>query len=230
MIDWGDAIFYVKSKEGVPLKRFAAATAAVSAKKIGEILEDISKAQFLAEEEEKKRKKKRSPEFDELIIQAIKEIHAKNYDHAISMIGKARAMEKDAVEPYYLAAEAYTNQGMFGEAKESLEKALEKDVMFAPAHYLLGAIHVEEGKREEAENSYRKAIYLEKEFPLAHFGIGNIYRESGRIKAALREYRNTLNILSKSRPYDILPYSGGFNVATLSSVCKNNIERLKTAE
>jgi hypothetical protein len=39
---------------------------------------------------------------------------------------------------------------------------------------------------------------------------------------------NTLNILSKASLYDIVPYSGGFNVATLASVCKNNIERLKS--
>ena len=103
-------------------------------------------------------------------------------------------------------------------------------MMFAPAHYLFGAIYTEEGLAQDAEESYRRALYLENEFSLAHFNLANIYRDKHSIDAALREYRNTLSILSKSDPYDIVAYSGGFNAATLASVCKNNIERLKTAE
>ena len=94
---------------------------------------------------------------------------------------------------------------------------------------MFGSIYSEEGNKEEAEKSYRKSLYLDKEFSLSHFSLGNIYRETGKADSALREYRNALNILSKSKPYDILPYSGGFNVATLSSVCRNSIERLKAA-
>ncbi|MCX5665652.1 MAG: hypothetical protein NT036_01190, partial [Candidatus Omnitrophica bacterium] len=101
---------------------------------------------------------------------------------------------------------------------------------FAHAHYLFGYIYTEDGKMEAAEESYRRALYLENEFSLAHFSLANIYIGKERIDDALREYRNTLNILSKSNPYDIVAYSGGFNAATLASVCKNNIERLKTAE
>ena len=219
MIDWGEAIFYVKAKrKALP-------------QKIEEMLEELSKAQFDAEKKDvKEEKKKRPVRFDELLIESIKAAHSKNYGQALLMLEEARALDKNAVEPYYLAAEAYTNQGRFNEAKESINIAMEKDVMFAPAHYLLGSIYTEEGRKEEAEKSYRKSLYLDEVFPLAHFSLGNIYRESGNINAALREYRNTLNILSKARPYDILPYSGGFNVATLSSICRNNIERLKVAD
>jgi len=227
MMNLEDAIFYVKSKEpAAGLAEFAPLAVPPAARKIDEVLEELSKAEFRAEEEAIE-KKAHPARFDELLIRAIKSIHAKNYEEAVSLIGEARDIDKDAVEPYYLAAEAYTNQGRFREARENLDTALDKDAMFAPAHYLLGAIHSEEARTEEAEKSYRRSIYLDKEFSLAHFSLGNIYKESGRINAALREYRNTLNILSKSKPYDILPYSGGFNAATLSSVCKNNIERLK---
>jgi len=43
----------------------------------------------------------------------------------------------------------------------------------------------------------------------------------------MREYRNTLKTLSGRSPGDIIAYSGGFNAVTLTSVCKDNIERLK---
>ena len=146
------------------------------------------------------------------------------------MTEEAKPLEKNAPDPYYIAAEVYTSQGKFKEAKDNLYAALNKDMMFAPAHYLFGSVYMEEGKAEAAEESYRKALYLEKEFPLAHFSLANMYRDEKRINDAFREYRNTLNVLSKSKPYDIVAYSGGFNAATLASVCKNNIELLKTAE
>ena len=229
MIDFEDAIFYKKSKAAEKVKRFVPPPMPVPVK-IDKILEEISRAQFEAEDKEKVKPKAHSPEFEELIIQAIKAAHAKSYQDAFSLIEEAHVLEKDALEPDYIAAEIYANQSRFDQAKENLYKALDKDAMFAPAHYLLGSIYVEEGNVEEGEKSYRKALYLEKEFPLAHFSLANMYKERGRIDEALREYRNTLNILSKSKPYDIIAYSGGFNSAALSSVCKNNIERLKIAD
>lgn len=229
MIDWEDAIFYIKAKAGVVPRRFIAPKPRPIELKVDDILTQISKAEFEAESKEGV-KKKRSPEFGDRIIRAMKAMHAKNYEDAISLTDEARSLEKNAPEPFYIAAEVYTNQGKFKDAKDNLYTALNKDMMFAPAHYLFGYIYAEEGKVEAAEESYRRALYLEREFPLAHFSLANIYRGSNRIDDALREYRNALNILSKLSPYDIVAYSGGFNTATLASVCKNNIERLKTAE
>ena len=228
MLDWGDAIFYTKAKEAAKPAKFMPSPRQ-PAPKVEEILEKLSKAEFKAGEA-KIEKRKHSAKFEELLVEAIKSSHSKNYSAALSMIDEARSIDKNAVEPYYLTAEIYTNQGKFEDAKRDLNEALAKDMMFAPAYHLLGIIYAEQAKMDEAEKSFRKALYLEKEFSMAHFGLGNIYKEKGHADAALREYRNTLNILSKSKPYDILAYSGGFNVATLSGVCKNNIERLKTAD
>ena len=230
MVDWQDAIFYVKAHAAAARQeRFVPRPKPPTPENIDQILQNISIAQFEADKKDLKELKKPSPRFDQALIEAIKAIHSKDYNHALSLIEEARSLEKNAVEPYYLAAEAYVNQGRFNEARENLKAALERNMMFAPAHYLFGSIYSEEGNKEEAEKSYRKSLYLDKEFSLSHFSLGNIYRETGKADSALREYRNALNILSKSKPYDILPYSGGFNVATLSSVCRNSIERLKAA-
>jgi chemotaxis protein methyltransferase CheR len=229
MLDWQDAIFYVKTPEiEAKRERFVPAAPAPTRRNIDEILEEISKAQFEAEKKDLADTKKRPARFDEALVDAIKAIHSKDYNRAGALIEEARSIDKNAVEPYYLSAEACVNQRRFDDAKRELEAAMEKNVMFAPAHYLLGTILYEEGRKEDAEKSYRRSLYLDKEFPLAHLNLGNTYKESGNINAALREFRNALNILSKARPYDILPFSGGFNVATLSSVCRNNIELLKT--
>lgn len=230
MLDWEEAIFYVKSKDMSKREKFAQKpTFLQTARKVEEIIEELSKAEFKAEEL-KTEKGVRPGKFNELLVEAIKYTHSKNYNAALSLIDEAMSMDRDAVEPYYLAAEVYANQSKFEDAKKNISQALSKDIMFAPAYYLLGSIYNEEAKADEAEDSFRKAIYLEKDFSMAHFGLGNVYKAKGEISGAIREYRNTLNLLSKLKPYDILAYSGGFNVATLSGVCKNNIERLKSSD
>jgi chemotaxis protein methyltransferase CheR len=230
MISWDDAIFYLKAKEGVVPKQFIPAKPRPMELRVDDILVRISKAEFEAVSLERIDKKRRAPEFEERIVRAMKAMHTKNYEEALSLTEEAKPLEKTAPDPYYIAAEVYTNQGKFKEAKDDLYAALNKDMMFAPAHYLFGYIYTEEGKMEAAEESYRRALYLDSEFSLAHFSLANMYRGKNRTDDALREYRNTLNILSKFKPYDIVAYSGGFNTATLASVCKNNVERLKTAE
>jgi len=118
--------------------------------------------------------------------------------------------------------------GRFEEAKDRLKTALQLDPLFAPAHYLLGCLFNEEGKIEEAKINFKKALYLNANFILAHFALANIYKGEAETKEAIREYRNTLNILGKNAPDDIIAYSGGFSAAAVAGACKSNIERLKT--
>ena len=229
MMSRDDAIFYERTKSGAVPGQFISQRPKPIELNVNAILEEISKAEFAAELKDSTIKR-RSPEFDNRIVRAMKAIHAKNYKEALSLAEEALLLEKSVPDPYYIAAEVYTNQGKFKDAKDSLYAALNKDMMFAPAHYLFGYIYTEEGKTEAAEESYRRALYLENGFSPAHFSLANMYRDRHKTDDALREYRNTLNILSKLSPYDIIAYSGGFNAATLASACKDNIERLKMAE
>jgi chemotaxis protein methyltransferase CheR len=228
MMSWEDAIFYLKSKRtALPEPSIPSKTMPVK-DIVDAILEKISKAEFDAVSMDKA-KRKRSPEFEDRIVRAIKAMHTKNYEEALSLTEEARSLEKNAPEPYYVAAEVYANQGKLKDAKDNLYAALNEDMLYAPAHYLFGSVCAEEVKIEAAEESYKRALYLDSGLSVAHFGLANIYRTSNRIDDALREYRNVLAILSKSKPYDIIAHSGGFNAATLASVCKNSIETLKTA-
>lgn len=237
MIDWEDAIFYAKVKEGREAPRFRPFGPAerepvrveISVEQFEKAVEELSRAEVAADTHKEAERHKSSKRLKELLIEAVKAFHLKQYEEAIALAEEARKVDQDAVEPYYLVAEISANQGRPELAKENLRMALGKDMMFAPAHYLMGSLHIQENSHEEAKNSLKKAIYLDHGFSLAHFGLANIYRDSGNIASALREYRNTLNILSKASLYDIVPYSGGFNTVTLASVCKSNIERLKSA-
>jgi len=229
MMNLDDATFYLKTKPGRAPKQFISPKPVPVELKVDEVLEEISRAEFEADSRVII-KKKRSLDFEDKIVRAMKAIHAKKYEEALSLAEEARMIDKEAPEIYYIAAETYTNQGKLKDAKDNLHEALSKDKMFAPAYYLFGSLYAGEGSLDAAEENYKKALYLEKEFILAHFSLANIYRERSNPDAALREYRNTLNILSKLKPYDILAYGGGSNAATLVSACKDNIERLKQAE
>ncbi len=231
MVSVEDAIFYVKTKDREPIRRFERLQERPApARSLEEVLAEMSKAEIKAEREESGITAKKSPKLQETLAEAMKFMYAKQYDKALSLVEEAKAIDKNAAEVYYLAAEIQTNMGKIEEAREDLKTALDKNMLFAPAHYMLGSLSLAEGDGPAAEKNFRKAIYLDREFSLAHFSLANVYRDNGKLNAAIREYRNTLNILSSSQIYDIIAYSGGFNAATLASVCKSNIERLKTAE
>lgn len=226
MYDWKDAIFYRKvSIEALPLPE----TPIPAVQEAEEIITAISRAQIQAEEQEESQKNIPLPSRDvkELLIEAVKLSHLKQYDSALSLIKEVLAAGKKSVEPYYISAEIHANQGRFNQAREELACVLRLNALFVPAHYLYGSIYMEEQNLVEAEKSLKKAIYLDKNFILAYYNLAIIYRRQGRYDDAVRAYRNTLKILSQSAPAEIIPYSGGFNIVSLLGVCKSNIERLK---
>lgn len=226
MMSWDDAIYYQKaSKQKISKEQV---TVIDEKSQLDKVLDNISRQQAAADlNAELKEKEYAKNNIEGLIIEIIKATHLKDYDKALSLIEQANNMDKYATEPYYLAAEIYMNQGDTDKARNELEKALKTNSLYAPAHYLLGCAYMEKDEDEKAKEYLKKALYIEKDFLLAHFYIAHLYKNEHKISNAIREYRNTLKVLSKSSPEDIIAYSGGFNAATLMSVCRDNIERLK---
>ena len=228
MVDWEDAIFYRKALKHPP--HFVEAPKP-AVEKVEEIIEEISRAELHAEKTSEEEKSDIPREkLDELLVQIIKASRMKKYEEALNLIRKAQSIDEDSIDPYYLAAEIHANQGKFDKAKEQLQLALERDALYAPAYCLLGSIHMEEEDLEQSKRNIKKAIYLNKDFAMAYFYLASAYRKEGRTEDAIREYRNTLKVLAQGSLSDMISYSGGFNFATLISVCKNNIERLKAKE
>ena len=227
MLDWEDAIYYRKRKgQEVILETKLPAP---QGGEVDRALKEISRKELETQFREVKTSESRPAEnIDELLTGVIKNLHTKQYYEALDLVEQAHKVDRDAVEPYYLEAEALSRLGRFGDAKDKLKTALQLDPLFAPAYYLFGSLFSEEGKVEEAKNSFKKALYLSKDFTLAHFSLANIYKSEGKPNEAIREYRNTLNILAKNAPDDIIPYSGGFSAVAVGGACKSNIERLKT--
>lgn len=229
MVSWNEAIYYRKITAEAALKEKAEIPLAKSMdEELKEALEEISKKEL--EAEIKMASGLEAPpakDMKEMLVQAIKATHMKEYARALKLLEEAASLDNKAFDPYYLMAEIYMNQGRFSEAKEKLKGALDLNPMFAPAHYLLGCVYVESQDFDQAKENLKKSLYIDKDLALAHFYMGAVHKTEGRIDAAIREYRNTLKNLSMYKPDDIIAYSGGFTAATLMSVCRDNIERLK---
>ncbi|MFH1414364.1 MAG: CheR family methyltransferase [Candidatus Omnitrophota bacterium] len=213
MLYWEDALYY--------RKRLPTPTKAEPGKiDIDKALEEISKAELSAE-------KARSPKIEEILVQIIKAIYAKEYDKALNLIEQALAVDDKAADLYYHAAEIFVNQAKFDKARERLSTVLKLNSLFTPAYYLLGFMYLGENEFDKAKENLRKALYIERDFLIAHFYLAQIFRNEGNIKEAIRGYRNTISLLLRCASTDIIAYSGGYNVATLMSVCRDNLERIK---
>ncbi|MCX5700512.1 MAG: hypothetical protein NTZ63_03115 [Candidatus Omnitrophica bacterium] len=219
-----EAVYYRKQGEGV----FPVATVVKKDREsVDEFLEEISRKQAIADLEAELKKTPASKKLEEVMAEAIKAIHLKDYDAALQFAEEAHSIDKRALDPYYISAEIHLSRGRLKEAKDKLAQALKINPMFAAAYYLLGCIYLEEEDVAGAKENFKKSMYIDKEFLLAHFYIAQAFKNEGRVDEAIREYRNTSKLLSSIDSQDIIPYSGGFNAATLMGVCRDNIERLK---
>ena len=148
----------------------------------------------------------------------------------MALIEKVSIEGPEIADIHYLAADIYANMNRHEEAKKRLRRIFAIDPLFAPAHYLLGCMDFEEGRIAQSKEHLGRALYIDKDFVMARFYMAFVFRSEGRVNEAIREYRNTLAILSKgvfSLRSQMILQSSGFNLATLKSVCSDNLERLK---
>ncbi|MBT3394099.1 MAG: hypothetical protein HN411_03185 [Waddliaceae bacterium] len=191
--------------------------------KVSSIIYDIAKAEVDARKD-----KKASPEdIEKLLVKAKIASYNKKYGEAFYFIERVYELDKENIDARYLEAEIYANRRKYDVAKDKLQKLLAVDALFVPAYYLLGCIFVEEGGTSLAKKNMKKALFLDDRFSLANFGLATIYKQEGHIKNAMREFRNTIKTIINETPETVIAYGNGFNVATMLSTCRNNIERLK---
>ena len=122
----------------------------------------------------------------------------------------ARAME--------LMARALANQGQLAEAIRWCEKAIGNNKLDSAFYYLLATIQQECGQFDEAVTALKRALYLDPELVLAHFALGNLARLQGKSGDACRHFANTLALLDRYQPGDILPESEGMMAQRLREI------------
>ncbi|RPI97092.1 MAG: hypothetical protein EHM32_02125, partial [Spirochaetales bacterium] len=230
MIDHQDAIYYGKAGERPVSVSATAPTEPEPVPDLDKIIEELSRSEIKADAAPGVKRGADAHRMRDISIEIVKRMHLKRYDGALSLVDEAIARDRNNTDPYYLAAEICMNQGRLKDAEMWLSNVVNINPLDPPAHYLFGCIYMGEERLDEAKASLKKALYLDRDLSLAHFYLANIYRTEGKTDSAIREYRSALNGLSKSRLDDILAHGGGFNAATLASVCRDNLERLKALQ
>ena len=93
-------------------------------------------------------------------------------------------------DPEELTQLAYQKQeiGAFEEAIEILNKALEIDPKYVPAHYRMGSVYEEWDRRKEAISAYQRALEIDSNHLNARLGLASSYGKALKSELAIREY------------------------------------------
>jgi tetratricopeptide (TPR) repeat protein len=99
-------------------------------------------------------------------------------------------------DPQELTQLAFQKQeiGAFEEAIEILNKALEFDPKFVPAHYRKGSVYEEWDQRKEAIAAYQQALKLDPKHLDARLGLASAYGKSRKNELAIREYEKVAEL------------------------------------
>ncbi|MEI8345249.1 MAG: CheR family methyltransferase, partial [Candidatus Omnitrophota bacterium] len=105
MVCWEEAIYYRKTAPGT-VTAAVEATPAASDNQIDRILEALSREQVSMEiRTATAQQEPLAQNIREVLVEAAKCFHAKQYDRALALAQQAAAADGSAAEPYYLAAE-----------------------------------------------------------------------------------------------------------------------------
>ena len=126
-----------------------------------------------------------------------------------------------------LLGKSYANLGQWEEARYWCQNALKLDSLLAESYYILSLINDHEEHVDEAIDLAKKAVYLERNSPLYHFSLAMIYKGAGQTESAKRACRNTIKILEKQIPTDVVPDTGGTTVRHLLEATQRTLAELE---
>jgi len=119
--------------------------------------------------------------------------------------------------------------GLYDDAVEAYERAIQKNPDFFQAYSNLGNVYLAKGMIDKALLQFKKALQINPDFDLAHGGLGLALRRKGRLDDAISEYKEAVkinpNYVEAHYNWAItLGYKGLFNEAIIKFEDAINIE------
>ena len=141
--------------------------------------------------------------------------HGRSVEAADPLLPRCAGHQPDP-RAFSLVARALANQGRLTEALAWCDRWIAADKLDAAGHYLRAVVLLEHGHQEDARGSLQRVLYLEPTFVLAHFALGSLARSRDRHDEADRHFANTLDLLGRLLPHDVLPESDGLTAGRLT--------------
>jgi chemotaxis protein methyltransferase CheR len=93
----------------------------------------------------------------------------------------------------YQLAKDYANHKSLTQAAEWIQKTLERNSLFAPAHYLNSQILDEQGNSEESIAAIRRCLYLDPKFLMGYYKMAEFYKKTNQ----KHRFQKTILMLEK---------------------------------
>jgi chemotaxis protein methyltransferase CheR len=138
------------------------------------------------------------------------------YGEAVDTLLASFANHTPGPDALSLLARALANQGRLADALAWCDRWVAAEKMDVAGHYVRALVLLEYGRQEEARGSLQRALYLEPAFVLAHFALGSLARSRDKHDEADRHFANTLDLLGRLQPHDVLPESDGLTAGRLT--------------
>jgi chemotaxis protein methyltransferase CheR len=141
---------------------------------------------------------------------------ARSGEAADSMLASFEGQQREPGAAFSQMARALANQGRLAEALACCDRWIAADKMDAAGHYLRAVVLLEHGHQDDARGALQRVLYLEPTFVLAHFALGSLARSRDRHDEADKHFANTLDLLGRLLPHDVLPESDGLTAGRLT--------------
>jgi chemotaxis protein methyltransferase CheR len=116
---------------------------------------------------------------------------------------------------YSLLGKAYANLGLWQEAADWCQRAVNLDKLALEAYYTLALVLQHQDELRQAIEAMKKVVYIDRQHVLGHFGLANLYHQRGTLAQALKSLDNANRLLDSHSDDEVLPGSSGVTVGRL---------------
>jgi tetratricopeptide (TPR) repeat protein len=119
---------------------------------------------------------------------------------ALTLLQKAKSIEKSDYETYILLGDAYTKQVKGGEAVSAFETAATLDPKSGTPQYKIGVVYQRSKNLSSAEEHFNKAIAADPNYALAYKELGELYYAQKKAPEAVKAYEKYLSLTERPEP------------------------------
>lgn len=161
----------------------------------------------------------------DLLTQAKQLLAQKAYAEVIRLTKQVIALDSGSFQAYCLMAEAYANLGLYSEANQTCQQAIQINPLAIEPYLILAKIAEEQRDLNAAKLFLRRIIYLCPTSAYAYFELGSLYEQEANQKQAQKTWRSLLEILKNLPPEQPIHSNQKMTVAELQVQVFRNLNK-----